>query len=100
MKPSKTEDRHIWEHELKCRLQNLVAEQQATAAKEEGQLKELHWMHCPKCGQKLTTELHGSVEVDPCPGCRGLWLDANELETILASESSFLQSCLKILRGS
>jgi hypothetical protein len=34
MKPSKTEDRHIWEHELKCRLQNLVAEQQATAAKD------------------------------------------------------------------
>jgi len=79
--------------------QKLEAEQRATAEAEKRRLKKLHWMHCPKCGQKLTTELHGSVEVDPCPSCRGLWLDANELETILASESSFLQSCLKILRG-
>ena len=99
MKPSKTEDRHIWEHELKCRLQNLVAEQQATAAKEEGQLKELHWMHCPKCGQALVRENYGPVEIDLCPSCRGVWLDANELETILANESGFLGSFLKILRG-
>lgn len=55
-------------------------------------------MHCPKCGQKLATENHGTVEIDLCPSCRGLWLDANELETIVANDSGFLQSCLKILR--
>jgi acetyl-CoA carboxylase beta subunit len=98
MKPSKIEDQHILEHELNCRLQKLEAQQRATAEAEKRRLKELHWMHCPKCGQALTTETYGSVEVDVCPSCRGLWLDANELETIIASESGLFRSCLKIIR--
>jgi hypothetical protein len=101
MKPSKIEDQHIWEHELNCRLQRLEAEQRAITGTEKLWLKELHWMHCPKCGRELATESHGSVEIGLCPSCRGLWLDANELETIVASESKsgLLRSCLTILRG-
>ena len=99
MKPSKIEDQHIWEYELNRRLQQLEGEQQAIAGTEKRRLKELHWMHCPKCGQELATEHHGPVEIDLCPSCRGLWLDANELETILASESGLFRSCLKILCG-
>ena len=92
------EDQHVWEFELKQRLRILEAEQQSTAVTERQRLKELHFMHCPKCGQQLVTENYGAVEIDLCPSCRGLWLDANELETIVASESGFLQSWLKILR--
>lgn len=98
MKPSKIEDQHILEHELNCRLQKLEAEQRATAEAEKRRLQELHWMRCPKCGQPLATETYGSVEIDVCLSCRGLWLDANELETIIASESGLFRSCLKIIR--
>ena len=98
MKPNSIEDQHVWEQELQLRLQKLEAEQQATAQAEKSRLKELHWMHCPKCGQKLATDHYGKVEIDVCPSCRGLWLDANELETILASESGLLQSAIKMLR--
>ncbi len=82
------------------RLQKLAAAQEATAETEKRRLKELHWMHCPKCGQNLTTVTHGPVEIDLCPSCRGLWLDANELEAIVASESKrgLFSSCLRILR--
>lgn len=97
MKPNIIEDQHVREHELKRRLEHLEAEQQATAAAEKDRLKELHWMRCPKCGQKLATENYRAVEIDLCPSCRGLWLDANELETIMANDSGFLQSCLNIL---
>ena len=100
MKLHKFEDLHVREYELKRRLQTLAAEHLATAETEKHRLKDLHWMHCPKCGHKLTTENHSSVEIDICPSCRGLWLDANELETIVAIDSAFLQSCLRILRGS
>lgn len=98
MKPNTIEDQHVWEQELQLRLQKLEAEQQATAQAEKSRLKELHWMHCPKCGQKLATDHYGRVEIDVCPSCRGVWLDANELETILASESGLLQSAIKMLR--
>ena len=97
MKSTTTEDQQVREHELQRRLEVLEAEQRATVATEKLQLKELHWMHCPKCGQKLATETYRAVEIDLCPSCRGLWLDANELQTIMANDSAFLQSCLNIL---
>jgi len=99
MKRCPVEDQHIREYELKRRLQKLEVEQQAAAETEKRQRKELHWLHCPKCGQKLTTENYGNVEIDVCPSCRGLWLDANELEIIVASENGFLRSWLKVLWG-
>ena len=99
MKPNTAEDQHVWKQELNRRSEKLQLEQQAAAEMEQRRLKELHWMRCSKCGQELGTENHGSVEIDLCPNCRGLWLDANELETILKNESGFLDSWLKILRA-
>ena len=99
MKPNTVEDQHVWKQELNRRSEKLQLEQQAAAEMEQRRLKELHWMRCSKCGQELGTENHGSVEIDLCPNCRGLWLDANELETILKNESGFLDSWLKILRA-
>ena len=100
-KPTNTEDQYIWEEEQKRRLQKLTEEQQATSEAEKHRLKELHWMHCPKCGQKLAAEKCGSVEMDVCPSCKGLWLDANELETIVASaaKSGPFRSFLKMFGG-
>ncbi len=97
MKPSTIEDHHILEQELTRRLQKLEAEQHAMAAAEKRRQKELHWMRCPKCGHQLATEHYGAVEIDVCPSCRGLWLDANELETILASETGLFRACVKVL---
>lgn len=97
--PSTIEDQHVWEEELNRRLQKLEAEQRAATEAEKRRLKELHWMHCPKCGQELATEHYGSVEIDVCPSCRGVWLDANELETIVANETGLFRSCLKTIRG-
>lgn len=99
IKPSKIEDEQVRMHEMQRRLQKLEREQRAAAEAEKARLKELHWMHCPKCGQPLALEKHGTVEMDVCPSCRGLWLDAGELETILASagKSSLFRSCLKVL---
>jgi hypothetical protein len=91
------EEQHILELELQRRLEKLEAEQKAMAEEEKKRQKELHWMHCPKCGHTLSTQHYGKVEIDVCPSCRGLWLDANELETILASEGSFFKSALKIM---
>ncbi len=43
-------------------------------------------MNCPVCNSRLESyEKHG-VEIDVCPGCRGVWLDRGELEKILEAE--------------
>ena len=98
MKLSKTEDENVWVHELQTRLARVEQEQQAQSQVEKARLKELHWMHCPKCGQELVTERCDSVEIDVCPSCKGVWLDAGELGTIVEKTGSFFHSCLRAIR--
>ena len=97
MKPYKNEDEYIWVQELQQRMAKLKKQQQAESEAEKLRLKEAHWMHCPKCGQKLSTEKCGSVEIDVCPSCKGVWLDAGELGTIVesAGQGSFFHTCLR-----
>ena len=71
VKPSEKEEQFFREQELKARLHKLAHEQEVMAVAEKRRLKELHWMHCPKCGQQLAMEQYGKVEVDVCPGCKG-----------------------------
>ncbi len=99
VEPSNREEQYFKEQELKRRLQQAGEQQQKAAGEEKQRLKGLHWMHCPKCGQTLLTEKYGAVDVDVCPTYRGLWLDATELDTILAStqKTGPLRSFLKIL---
>jgi DNA-directed RNA polymerase subunit RPC12/RpoP len=101
VKPSTKEEQYFLEQELKRQLLQARAEQEAMAAVERQRLKELHYMHCPKCGQKLFVENYGEVEVDVCGGCKGLWLDANELDQILAAKEQTgpLRKFLNILGG-
>jgi ribosomal protein L37AE/L43A len=99
IKPSEKEEQFFREQELKARLQKLEQEQQLLATAEKERLKELHWMHCPKCGQRLAVEKYGKVEIDVCAHCKGLWLDANELNQIMAEhhEKEPLRRFLKVL---
>ncbi len=40
-------------------------------------------MNCPKCNLTLTTKYYkGAIEVEACPACRGMWLDARELDKL------------------
>ena len=100
VKPSENEEQFFKEMELKMRLQKVAEQQQKMAEAEKTRLKELHWMHCPKCGQKLATETCGAVEIDVCPSCKGLWLDMGELGEIVESsgKGTFFHKCLRVIR--
>lgn len=41
-------------------------------------------MQCPVCATQTLqmAERHG-IEIDYCPGCRGVWLDRGELDKII-----------------
>ncbi len=40
-------------------------------------------MDCPVCKNAMIVLELGEVEIDYCPGCDGIWLDAGELEMLL-----------------
>lgn len=45
---------------------------------------------CPSCEGLIDGEDAGGVRVDVCLTCKGVWLDAGELERLAAEEASFL----------
>jgi uncharacterized protein len=47
-------------------------------------------MNCPRCNTQLLMSDKQGVEIDYCPGCRGIWLDKGELEKIVEREYSMV----------
>jgi len=43
---------------------------------------------CPVDDFTLRPETYEDVEIDRCPHCRGVWLDAGELETVQVNQDS------------
>ena len=83
VKPSQKEEEYFIEQEVK-RLKALHEEHLRKSNEEQRQkMKELHYLHCAKCGQKMEPTTLGNVEIDVCPDCAGIYLDAGELQKIL-----------------
>ena len=40
-------------------------------------------MRCPLCNVKMREVPRRGVKIDVCPECRGVWLDAGEMEKLL-----------------
>jgi hypothetical protein len=78
-KPSEPEDEYFARLEAQKRLDSEVKRAAAVAVQEKRKLKELHFMHCPKCGHRLHDETLDGISVDICPSCRGIFLDDGEL---------------------
>jgi ribosomal protein L31 len=82
-KPSQKEEEYFLHLEVE-RIQKLRREHQASLAEQEKKRrKELHFLCCPKCGMDMTTSSIAGVEIEVCPDCHGVYLDAGELDKIL-----------------
>ena len=101
VKPSEKEERYFLEQEA-ARFRKLHEQHLAETAQEERRkAKELHYLHCAKCGQKMETTFLGGVEVEICPDCGGVYLDAGELDRIIggnAEQSRFTGALATIRR--
>ena len=85
-KPSSTEEEYFAREEIEKKRKLALKQADELAAAEKDRLKELHYMHCPKCGMKLQTVRHGPVEIETCFNCHGIWLDSGELEQLVKKE--------------
>lgn len=45
-------------------------------------------MHCVACKNPMVTLELDQVEIDYCPSCGGIWLDAGELEALLEDSAA------------
>lgn len=75
-------ERKLIEDARKAREKRESERKAEESAEHRRQLKERHFMKCPKCGHDLATERLEGVDIDRCTFCEGLFLDAGELEKL------------------
>jgi len=86
-KPSNTEEDFFAREDIE-KMRKLALQQAADLeTKRKDELKALHFMKCPKCGMDLHTLNHGKVEIDTCFNCKGVWLDAGELDQLVGPKN-------------
>ncbi len=81
-KPSRNEEEYFAKQDAEL-IQKRKA---ALEAAEQSAERKSHYMRCPKCGGRLQTEEFHAVQIDRCPECHGLWLDAEEIDAVVAHE--------------
>ena len=81
-KPSTTEDEYFVREDAEKKRRIALEQKRALAADEQRRLKELHWMHCPKCGMEMHEVRLRSLDVETCFSCGGIFLDKGEIDVI------------------
>lgn len=83
-KPSRNEDEYFAREDAELlRKQRERAHAAATEAERKS-----HYLKCPKDGYDLATSEYHGVQIETCPHCGGMWLDAGELEAVAHDEHS------------
>ncbi|HEX5004536.1 MAG TPA: zf-TFIIB domain-containing protein [Gemmatimonadales bacterium] len=85
-KPSKSEEEYF----AKEQGELLKAQRLRAKAAAEAATRELHFMKCPKDGHDLVNERFHGVTVDRCTHCHGIFLDADEIDAVVAHEDPTL----------
>ena len=96
VKPSEQEDEYFARQEIQRRLKAEAEKTLKMDEEEKKRLRELHYLHCPKCGSTLEQAVIKEVTVDLCPGCHGIFLDAGELEKISAMPKGLFSSIKEV----
>jgi RNA polymerase-binding transcription factor DksA len=93
-KPSSSEDEFFAKEdaEKKRRLAQEVSKQ--LAADERKRLRDLHFMHCPKCGLKMQEVRLRGMDVEVCFACGGIFLDKGEIDVIAAPQQKGLMGAI------
>jgi Zn-finger nucleic acid-binding protein len=77
-KPSRNEDEYFVKRDAELLQSSRAAAERAALEAE----RKSHYMKCPKDGYDLTSSTFHGVQIETCPHCGGMWLDAGELDAV------------------
>ncbi len=98
MKPSQQEEEYIARVEFDKKKKLEEEKHKNIKENEKEELKELHYMRCPKCGMELIEIDYKNIKIDKCSDCEGIWFDAGELETIMKLEKTGLDKLFSVFK--
>ncbi|HEV2085004.1 MAG TPA: zf-TFIIB domain-containing protein [Gemmatimonadales bacterium] len=81
-RPSRNEDEYFAREDAELRRkQRERAHTEAVEAE-----RKTHFMKCPKDGYDLANREYHGVQIETCPHCGGMWLDAGQLDAVAHEE--------------
>lgn len=99
---SQNENEYFAQEEIEKKRKLAIKQREELEKQQREEQKKLHHMKCPKCGMDLQTLHRGTVEIDTCFHCRGVWLDEGELEALIEhgkkSGSAVMEAVLNIFK--
>jgi hypothetical protein len=100
-KPSRNEDEYFAQQSVEL----LKKQREQAAAEAMAAERKSHYMKCPKDGYDLSSSEYHGVQIETCPHCGGIWLDAGELDVISHEDrpallTRVLSDALSSIRGS
>jgi len=94
-KPSRNEDEYFVRRDAE-----LIRERRAKLdAERKAREETAQTLRCPRCGATLQEQELQNVKIDSCPSCKGVWLDAGELEILTHVERGGLSRVFGDLLG-
>jgi hypothetical protein len=84
----KKEEQWFHERERKIIDEMKTKREERIRSQKHEELKQRHWMCCPKCGHSMKEQELGGIKVDVCTICEGIYFDRGELEDLLLVHGS------------
>ena len=75
-------------HLKRDREKRIREEEEREDRRQRERLKEMHWMHCPKCGHELEEKELYRIKIDTCRLCEGVFFDRGELEELMMARQA------------
>ena len=98
MTPSKNEEEYFARIEFERRKTLEVEKVKRLAEEEKKNLKDLHYMRCPKCGMELIEIEFKGIKIDKCFQCDGVWLDAGEMDALSKLEKTVMDKLFRVFK--
>ena len=81
------------DHELIAKLKQdrerrIKEEAEKEDMRRREELREAHWMHCPKCGHGMEEKELYRIKIDTCRSCEGVFFDRGELEELMMARQA------------
>ncbi len=93
-KPSTTEDEYFVREDAEKKRRIALEMKRQIAGEQAAALRDLHYMHCPKCGMKMQEIKYGNLDVDACFSCGGIFLDKGEIDVIAQPQQKGIMSAI------
>jgi Zn-finger nucleic acid-binding protein len=94
VKPSSTEDEFFAKEDVEKKRKLALSVAKELAAGERKRLRDLHHLHCPKCGMKMQQLKLRGLEVEVCFACGGVFLEKGDIDVIAAPEQKGIMAAI------